>query len=126
MDTKMAPRGFPTVTSAMLGSTVVSPLSPEPPPPAPSLDYRGSPGQLLPDLAHLTDEEQAIIQSVVRRQRKEEEKEAEIIRFVLRVVRVVASHFANRLPQTDARRGADAGGCHPQAERGEAQVWPRV
>ncbi|ELU13904.1 hypothetical protein CAPTEDRAFT_202548 [Capitella teleta] len=34
----------------------------------------------MPDLAHLTEEERSIIESVIQRQREEEEKEQEILR----------------------------------------------
>lgn len=34
----------------------------------------------MPDLSHLTEEERKIIESVINRQREEEEKEAEILR----------------------------------------------
>jgi len=34
----------------------------------------------MPDLSHLTDEERQIIESVLLRQREEEEKEQEILR----------------------------------------------
>jgi regulating synaptic membrane exocytosis protein 2 len=34
----------------------------------------------MPDLSHLTEEERSIIESVIQRQREEEEKEQEILR----------------------------------------------
>ena len=35
----------------------------------------------MPDLEHLTEEERAIIESVIQRQREEEEKEQQILRY---------------------------------------------
>lgn len=37
----------------------------------------------MPDLDHLTEEERKIIESVIQRQREEEEKEQEILRSVM-------------------------------------------
>lgn len=37
----------------------------------------------MPDLSHLTQEERAIIENVMQRQRQEEERENEIMRYVL-------------------------------------------
>ncbi len=36
----------------------------------------------MPDLSHLTEEERKLIESVLQRQREEEEKEQEILRYV--------------------------------------------
>lgn len=35
---------------------------------------------MLPDLSHLTEEERKIIESVMMRQRREEEKEAQVLK----------------------------------------------
>ncbi len=35
---------------------------------------------IMPDLSHLTEEERKIIESVMMRQKKEEEKEAELLK----------------------------------------------
>jgi hypothetical protein len=44
-------------------------------------DPRAPVGLDLPDLSHLTEEERRIIENVMLRQRQEEEKESEIMRY---------------------------------------------
>lgn len=39
-----------------------------------------TPLQAVPDLSHLTDEERLIIESVMNRQKKEEEEEAQVLK----------------------------------------------
>lgn len=58
---------------------------------------RGSDMEEGPDLSHLTPEERAIIESVMVRQKQEEEREQEIMRYYLplRVLANINSRYAH-------------------------------
>lgn len=46
----------------------------------------------MPDLSHLTEDERKLIESVIQRQRDEEEREHDMLRFVILPLSPVTSH----------------------------------